>query len=254
MTSPRNATAFQGSRTYSHDGEKYLSVTTYLQSWPKPWLGAWAAKMVAEGAVLDKGWIGQYPDPLDAIKYLKGIPWRKRDTAADFGSAVHAALAQLVAGQSVDTPAGAERHVEALVAWWDTYRPLALDSEVQVVNLAERYAGSLDLICEVYGRRYLVDLKTGNSLGAEIPLQLAAYRYAESIFEDDRIIASVPIVDACAVLWIPRDTPDEWQFLEVPAGGAEYAAFLNLKATHTYVKEREKDGGIGYLILPQEVR
>ena len=142
----------------------------------------------------------------------------------------------------------------ALVAWWEAYRPLALDSEVQVVNRTEKYAGSLDLICEVYGRRYLVDLKTGSTLGAEIPLQLAAYRYADSIFEDDRIIAEVPIVDACAVLWIPRDTPDDWQFLEVPAAGAEYSAFLNLKATHTYVKQREK-AGIGTIILPQgEVR
>lgn len=252
---PRNATAFQGQRTYTTpDGRKVVSVTTILQSWPKPWLGAWAAKMVAETAVLDKGWIGEYDNPEDAIRYLKGSPWRKRDTAADFGTAVHEALGQLVAEQPVTAPDGAEGHVAALREWWAAYRPLVLDSEIQVLNLEVGYAGSLDLICEVYGRRYLVDLKTGSTLGAEIPLQLAAYRYADHIFEDERIIASVPIVDACAVLWIPRDAPADWQFVEVEAGGAQFDQFLHLMATHSYVKEHDKVA-IGTLILPQvEVR
>lgn len=249
MTRPKNASAFQGQRKYGWKDEHLWSVTTILQSYPKPWLGAWAAKMVAEFACTDQGpWADL---PLDErVKYLKGVPWRKRDDAADFGTALHESLAALVAGQKVKTYPGADAHVKALVEWWDAYRPLVYDSEVQVFNLTENYAGSLDLIADVYGRRLLIDLKSGSAIGHDTRLQLAAYRFAEFIGEDDHRIADVPDVAGCAVLWIPRDNPAMWQFIEVPAGAAEFAEFLGVKRLHTYVKHNEKSA-IGELILPQ---
>jgi hypothetical protein len=245
---PKNATAYQGQRKYGWKDEHLWSVTTILQSYPKPWLGAWAAKMVAEGAVAGGEWTDL---PIDEqIKYLKGLPWRKRDDAADFGTALHEALADLVAGKPVTYIPGAEAHQRALAEWWDAYRPLVYDSEVQVFNLTEGYAGSLDLIADVYGRRLLIDLKSGSVLGAETKLQLAAYRFAEFIGEDDHRIADVPDVEACAVLWVPRDNPAMWQFIEVQAGAAEFVEFLGVKRLHTYVKHNDKTA-IGELILPQ---
>jgi hypothetical protein len=246
--SPRNATAYQGARTYERDGVKVPSVTTYLQAFPKPWLGPWAAKMVAEAVIFGDGEWRDLPAD-EGLRHLKGTPWRKRDVAADFGSAVHEALAQLVANQPVTVLDGAEGHVKALREWWDAYRPHVLDSEIQVWG--DGYAGSLDLIADVYGRRLLIDLKTSNVRpGADVRLQLAAYRYAEDIFEDDRRIGGVPEVDACAALWIPRDNPAEWQFIELPAGATEYALFRHLMAVWHYHKDTDKDAG-GSLILPQ---
>jgi hypothetical protein len=247
MTSPRNASAFQGQRHYDWEKVKVPSVTTVLQSYPKPWLGAWAAKMVAEYAATFSDW-RELPIE-DQAKFLKGVPWRKRDDAADFGTALHDALGELVAEKPVRLIPGAEAHQKALVEWWEAYRPLVYDSEVQVFNLTAGYAGSLDLIAEIYGRRYLLDLKTG-TLGPDVRLQLAAYRYAEFIGVDDQRIADVPEVDACAILWIPRDNPTMWQFIEVQAGAEEYAEFLGVKRLHEYVKHN-KESAIGELILPQ---
>lgn len=251
MAGPRNASSYQGQRHYTWQGQKYPSVTTILQAYPKPWLGAWAAKMVAEH-VLYEGPDAEWRSlPMDeAVRFLKGIPWRKRDTAADFGTALHESLARLVAGEEVLTYPGAEEHVAALVEWWDAYRPLVYDSEVQVFNLEQGYAGSLDLIAEVYGRRLLIDLKSGSAVGHEARLQLAAYRYAEFIGADDVRIAEVPSVDGCAVLWVPRDDPRSWQFIEVRAGGAEFAQFCALLQTHHFTTAH-KDAAIGELILPQ---
>jgi hypothetical protein len=251
VTRPKNASAFQGQRKYGWKDEHLWSVTTILQSYPKPWLGAWAAKMVAEHAVLqpaDAEWRDLPPE--DQLRYLKGVPWRKRDDAADFGTALHETLAALVAGRKIGPYPGAEGHVKALVEWWDTYRPLVYDSEVQVFNLTEGYAGSLDLIADVYGRRLLIDLKSGSAIGHDVRLQLAAYRYAEFIGEDDHRIADVPDVEGCAVLWIPRDNPAFWQFIEVNAGAAEFAEFLGVRRLHLFTKHNEKSA-IGELILPQ---
>ena len=251
MTTPKNATAYQGARSYSYRGRKVPSVTTLLQAFPMPWLGGWAAKMVAEEAVMyPERWRELGTD--DALRHLKGSPWRKRDTAADFGTAIHTALAALVRNEPMVTVPGAEGHIAALVAWWETYRPHVLDSEIQVINLTDGYAGSLDAIAEVYGRRILLDLKTSSQVGAKERLQLAAYRYAESIFADDKIIASVPIVDACAILHIPRDYPDQWQFFEVPAGAAEFAVFQQVAAVYHYHKANDQQP-VGEIILPQEV-
>jgi len=253
MTKPKNASSYQRQRFYDWEQEKLPSVTTLLQSFPMPWLGSWAAKMTAEKAVLDPPdaeWRSLSAE--DAIRYLKGSPWRKRDDAADFGTAVHEALAALVAGRKMKVEPEAYGHATAVKQWWDIYRPLVLDSEVQVFNLTEGYAGSLDLIADIYGRRLLIDLKTGSNDGYSHKnrLQLAAYRYAEFIGEDDHRIADVPEVDACAILWIPRDDPHSWQFIETKAGAAEFAEFLRVKAIHEFYRATDKTA-IGELILPQ---
>ena len=277
MTQPRNASSYQGQRHYTWNGEKLPSVTTILQSYPKPWLGAWAAKMVTEFVATDlepdyeqtllrwtvldmaaheatdyhKKWHQKVCDfQPDPWHFVKGSPWRKRDDAADFGTALHEALAALVAGRKMEVDPGAYGHAAAVEQWWDAYRPLVLDSEVQVFNLQHRYAGSLDLIAEVYGRRLLIDLKSGSVVGHDARLQLAAYRFAQFIGADNQVIAAMPEVDGCAVLWVPRDDPRSWQFIECRAGAAEFAHFLALRQLHDFI-QIHKDLGLGELILPQ---
>lgn len=257
---PRNASAEIGNRRkYTFRGIEYPSVTTILKlGRPKEWLGAWAAKMVAQEAV------GLFRDPLDPfygmgpeeqVRYLKGSPWRKRDAAAEAGTLRHHTFEAIA--HERDIPADAPGR-EQLEAWRDAYRPLITESECQVVNLGVGYAGSLDLIAEVYGRRLLIDLKTSKLLDGmgrrknvdrDWCLQLAAYRYANHIFEDDRAW-EMPEVEGAAILWVPSDAPEQWAFIEVPAGGPEWSAFLAAKATHDDYRKHERTA-IGQIILPQ---
>ena len=284
--SPRNATAEIGNRrAYTFQGQSYPSVTTILKlGRPKEWMGAWAAKMVAEaaeagveqwGPTAIQQWIDldrdahaatqthierhtkSCPHIPSALGYLKGTPWRKRDEAADAGTLRHATLEAMAAEQALPDDAPGREQLEA---WRDAYRPRILESEAQVVNTADGYAGSLDLIADVYERRLLIDLKTSKRYdGSGRPknvdrdwcLQLAAYRYAALIFEDDRSW-SMPEVEGAAVLWVPSDRPEEWMFLEVPAGGTEYAAFLAAKHTHDDYRRFEKLA-LGDMILPRAV-
>jgi hypothetical protein len=283
---PRNASAEIGSRrVYTFRGQQYPSVTTVLKlGRPKEWLGAWAAKEVATEAeagverwgpsAVDE-WIrldreahqatqthqerhkNACPHIPSALGYLRGTPWRKRDAAADAGTLRHATLEAMAAEQDIPEDAPGRAQLEE---WRAAYRPLIRESEAQVVNPADGYAGSLDLIADVYERRLLIDLKTSKKYdGSGRPknvdrdwcLQLAAYRYAHYIFADDDAW-TMPEVEGAAVLWVPSDAPEEWSFLDVPAGGIEYAAFLAAKATHDDYRRFEKQA-IGELILPQSL-
>lgn len=286
MSGPRNATAEIGSRRhYEFRGKTYPSVTTILSlGRPKEWLGAWAAKTVAEtaiGGLLGGATIEMWeqadrelhdatkthqarhknkcPYTPSAVGYLKAAPWRLRDAAADAGTARHETfevMAALAAGDRLPDDAPGREQLEA---WRDAYRPDILDSEAQVVNTEVGYAGSFDLLARIYGRVTLIDLKTSKLLdgqGRRKPvsrdwsLQLAAYRYAQFIFRDDEAW-TMPPIDDCAVLWVPSDAPEQWMFLNVPANGAEFAAFLAAKATHDDHRKYEKTGAPATMILPQ---
>ena len=281
--SPRNATEIGQRRHYVDQGNKYPSTTTLLKiGRPKEWMGAWAAKSVAyeseagverwganavaEWARLDrelheatlthrKYHQSKCPHIPSAIGYLKGTPWRKRDAAADVGKLRHKTLEAIAAEEAIPADAPGREQLEQ---WRDGYRPLILESEAQVVNRTVGYAGSLDLIVEQYGDRLVVDLKTSRlytdagqrkTVDRDWCLQLAAYRYAEFIFEDDRTW-TMPELDGAAVLWVPSDAPDEWMYLRVPAGAPEWRAFLAAKQTYDDFTAFEKQA-IGELILPQ---
>jgi hypothetical protein len=280
---PRNASEFGSRRKYTVRNIDYPSVTTVLGlGRPKEWLGYWAAKEVAgeaeagveaHGPLAIEEWVrldrelhqqtkthierhkNKCPHVPSAIGYLKGTPWRKRDAAGDAGTARHKTLEALAAGTELPEEAPAREQLEA---WRDGYRPLILESEAQVVNLVAGYAGSLDLIAEVYGKRLLIDLKTmklytdkgeRKKPDRDWCLQLAAYRYATSIFEDDRLW-EMPEVEGGAVLWIPQDEPDQWMFFELPAGAEEYRAFMAAKATYDDFTTYEKQS-LGEQILPR---
>ena len=286
MTAPRNATAEIGQRReYETPFGRFPSVTTILSlGRPKEWLGAWAAKTVAEHAVngiLEHGgheamveWMTADRELHEATKthqerhknrcsyepsaigYLKAAPWRLRDIAADAGTERHESLEALAAGLTLPEDAPGREQLEA---WRDAYRPEVIDAEAQVVNAKVGYAGSFDLLARIYGRTTLLDLKTsklfdGRKQRKNVPrdwsLQLAAYRNAERIFRDDESW-TMPPVDDCAVLWVPSDAPEQWMFLSVPAHGDEFAAFLAAKATHDDYVKYEKTGTPATLILPQ---
>ena len=284
MTGPRNASAEIGKRrAYTVRDQKLPSVTTILGlGWPKEWMGAWAAKEVAleaeagaeqYGPRAIEAWVTmdreahnatkthqerhktKCPHIPSAVGYLKGTPWRKRDKAADTGTSIHDVLEALAHEQALPEDAPFRDYLEA---WRDAYRPRILESEPQVANMTDGYAGSLDLIADVYGQRLIIDLKTAKrydgsgrpiNVHRDWSLQLAAYRYAEFIFEDATEYA-MPEVEGGAILWLPQDAPEEWQFIEVPAGSKEFAAFLSAKAIHDDYTAHEKVAS-GQLILPR---
>lgn len=170
---------------YRINGEFYRRVTTMLRGIPKPWLGSWAAKMVAEFAVEELETVTKLvgnAKTTDAIKLLKGAPWSKRDDAGDRGTAVHNSIEAYVLGEDLpdDLTYDERACAEQAMAFLDERGGTVLASELTVFNPSVGYAGTLDLwSMDEDGSLGIDDWKTSKSIYAEHAVQQIAYRHAE---------------------------------------------------------------------------
>lgn len=167
---------------YRVNGDFFRRVTTYCGGIPKPWLGAWAAKMVAEFAIDNVDAWSTLSSRTDQMKLLKGAPWSKRDDAGDRGTAVHKTLEAIVRGQEIpedlnEDELACARAAERFLEWRGS-RILA--SELIVYNRTFGYAGTLDLWeIDQGGDLWILDYKTSKGVYAEHAIQQTAYRHAE---------------------------------------------------------------------------
>lgn len=173
-----------------------------------------------------------------AWKELRKQPFVKRDKKADLGSHVHDLIERHVLGTPVD-PADygeAAGHVASWLRFVEKHEPVFQMSEASVFNLQYGYAGTLDLIVDVGGSRWLVDVKTSPKVYEDHRIQLAAYRYAESIYIGPREIVDMPEVDDTAVLLI---TEEKYAFKPVVADRDTFErAFLPLLQLHAWKGEQ----------------
>jgi hypothetical protein len=180
------------------------------------------AVRVSESEVLPRGALGEI---LSALRY------RDSDAAANRGTQVHKLAADLAAGAAVEVPEELRGHVENYVKFLDQWDPRGALVERVVVNRTWRYMGRLDLVATFPGRwpsstpwagepvgTALLDVKTSRSgVFAETGLQLAGYRYAETMLDgldDDGEAIEVPMpkVDWCGVVHVRADGFDVYRF------------------------------------------
>jgi hypothetical protein len=173
---------------YKINGDFFPRVTSFVGMLPKPWLGAWAAKMVAQKAVDDPSWRKLSRET--AVKKLKGAPWEKRDAAGDRGSAVHKAIECYL--NDAPLPDGlTEDELDCAIAAESFLRDFEVEvraTEVTVFSERYNYAGTLDVWAEVGTDLEIDDWKTGKGAYADAALQLASYRMAEYAVVNDEII------------------------------------------------------------------
>ena len=62
--------------------------------------------------------------------------------------------------------------------FWSTYKPTLVESEIHLFSDQFIYAGTCDLVLEINGEKWMVDIKTSKSLHTSQELQLAAYSQA----------------------------------------------------------------------------
>lgn len=256
MTPPRNSKTTGGKRLYSWRNESYWSVTTIIGSGlPKPALLPWGIKSVAEGAVTKRSVLtemlaacdtptectkGNFCDACDqTIRWLKSTPYAHRDKAADLGTYVHdAAEAYVLKKPFPAWPVLVKPRMDAFVQFLADYSPVYEATEASVYNRSEKYAGTLDAIATIGGRKILLDTKTGKGVYPEVGLQLAAYRHAEFIGLPDGSEAPMPPVDGAAVLHLPES--GGYQLLEVRADQTVFTAFLYVRECFRFQEELSK--------------
>lgn len=112
----------------------------------------------------------------------EGVHWKEaRDAKAGLGTTVHAALEALVQGAIPDLGDFTEQqqgYVTAICSWWLDDQPEPVDQEFVVAHPTLDYAGRCDLLVEIKGERWLVDLKTSNKLSPKFHYQLGLYSMA----------------------------------------------------------------------------
>lgn len=167
---------------YTIAGQYYRRVTTFCGGIPKDWLGAWAAKEVAEYAVEHRDKWAELPKT-DAVKLLKGAPWSKRDDAGDRGTAVHNTIEAITRGLALPDNLKTEDELDCAIAAESFLRQRSsriLATELTVFSPGLGYAGTLDQWeIDANGVSWILDWKTSSGIYAEHAIQLAAYRNAQ---------------------------------------------------------------------------
>jgi len=180
---------------------KVQGVTTILgDGIPKGGLTSWAAEQAAQYAITnwdDLGAMGL----LERAKAIQFAWKEERDAAAGRGTQIHAIAQKLLHGEKVPIPEGLEGHVESCVKFLDQYEVEPVLSETAIVNRSVGYAGTLDLVADMIGHRYLLDWKTGKRVYAETALQLAAYARGEHYLDEghEQPLADIGIQRAAVV-------------------------------------------------------
>lgn len=103
------------------------------------------------------------------------------------GTQVHEAVERLVNGEEVEwiSPKGVANYnlpvwemILRFADFWETHKPELVSSEEFIFSDKFKYAGTADLVVMLNGERWLLDVKTSNSLHKSHELQLAAYANA----------------------------------------------------------------------------
>ena len=166
---------------------------------------------------------------------VEGKPWKEeRDRKAGIGTSVHAVLEALVQGAVPDLgdfPEEQRGYIQAVCGWWLADQPEPVDQEFIVAHPDLDYAGRVDLLVEIKGEKWLVDLKTSNKLSPKFHQQMGLYAMA---------------MDACGIgrpdrLALLHALPDgEWLFVESQVRDEHVAAIpVCVKALDALNKEQK---------------
>lgn len=155
-------------------------------------------------------WICQsYPKEIFFYKWLAEKGWDEaqaiKQTAGDKGSKVHHAIEKLIDGETIKATDkikdsdGQEvefepEEWEAVISFYDwvqEVKPKFLASETLAINKEYGYAGMIDCIAEINGKKTLIDWKTSQSIWTEYELQLSAYAHADGIEVDQVAILQI---------------------------------------------------------------
>ena len=159
-------------RFYSRNEGYYPSVTSILQFMPK-------------GRFFEN-WLKDVGHNADIIA-------RK---AAGEGNQVHSAIEKYVEGEKIQWLNAEGYSNYSLDVWklilkfhefWSTYKPTLIESEIHLFSDKYKYAGTCDLVCEIDGVRWLLDIKTSKAIHTSMDLQLAAYSQAWNENIDEKI-------------------------------------------------------------------
>lgn len=225
------------------------SVTTVLGILDKQAVSTWRAKgaaraLIEAGDLLPAEWSED-----ERIRWALAQIDAYRDEAADLGSSVHL-LADMVGsgvqGAESDSkpfPIGEREkpYLDAFRGFLGRYGRSNIVSSEHAVWSLNGYAGTYDLIMRIDDGLGLIDIKTSKGIYPEYALQLAGYRWADSIIlPGDPHAYPMPEIDRTYILHLrPELYPDiGYRLIEIPTTyERDYIAFVAALELYIWRKE-----------------
>jgi len=245
-------------RYYFNGIGPYPSVTTVLELLDKPALTIWKATEAAKAmyrsfksaAPVDGHFIGE-KDEDAAVNWALAQSRKGRDSAASIGSGVHHLADMALRADESDPKTwqvdeSTQPYLDAFRAFSDRYERSSFISSEKMVwsNQRNGYAGTYDLLMMIDHELWLLDIKTGRNIDyPEYALQLAGYRWADSIILPDHPVAyEMPNVERTGILHLRPDIyPSGYRLWEVPTDYEEdYIPFLGLVELWYWKQRRGK--------------
>ena len=178
-----------------------ISATTLIKDalGTSPGLVNWAVNTTAEAAYDRIKILREFVDDGDregAIKWLRDQRYARTGAAAARGTDVHRVAEQLHLGNVVEYDEAIEGYITQYRRFLEDFQPQFELAEAPVYNVTHRYAGTLDGVAVIDGRRLVVDIKTtahgpnatddsgkpkSRPPFPEVALQLTLYRHAELV-------------------------------------------------------------------------
>lgn len=228
-----------GNHQYRMDGKHVPSVTGLIKGGiPSPALMYWSARTVAEFVADNPSDVEQLRSMGRApmVAALKEAPWQKRDEAALKGTDIHALGERLVHGEAIDVRTDYLPYVQGYADFLDRFGLAPILTECSVGNREHWYAGRFDLIADLLGDRWLLDVKTGSGIYAEAAIQTDAYRNGEFYTTDDAPDVELPLPEGITRLGALHVTDGGTTLIPLRSDGEPFRDFLHA----AYLAKREK--------------
>lgn len=197
---------------YSTPAGELPSVTTILAIGGGSKTGAllgWVAKLnaqyyekllkdISEGVKTIK-----WDDIEGIIKEGKALHRKKKEETADLGSLLHNTIEQYLKGYQFVVDKSIEKQFDEFKKWEKTSGLKVINAERSIYS-KNGYAGTLDILGVIGGKRMVIDIKTSNAVYPEMAMQIAAY--SKAIDELDGVIT-----EGGGILRISRDATLEFK-------------------------------------------
>jgi len=194
------------------EGKRLPGVTTVVGLLDKPFLKAWANRIGLEG--------------IDLNSYM--------DDLANVGTLSHAMIQAHFTGNEVDTSEYSKNDIDraenamiSFINWVQSMPIKPILNEVELTN--EEFGGTVDMLCEIDGRKVLVDFKTGSGIYDEVFYQLAGYKIL--------LESKGHKIDQAMIVRVGRDEQEGFEVKSITDLSKHEAIFKHLLAIYQLKKE-----------------
>jgi len=178
----------ESTHSYTLDGKRLTGVTTIIGVVEKPALIGWASNMAIDSVIKEATYDRKeniYKVSKQSLEGSRKAWCRKRDSAGDIGTMVHNhienyANSKIFKGKflPIYETEQVEKMVGKFIEWAEEKDVTFLLSEQRLYSEEHWYAGTVDLVVEIKGKKYIADIKTARDIYDMNYVQMAGYEIA----------------------------------------------------------------------------